>query len=149
MKKASPAKAAKSKARPADPIAAYSQAQPPAFRKICDLLRELIDSDLSGSTSKVWHGSPVWFQGENPIVGYSTTAKSVNLLFWNGQALDEPTFQPVGKYFAAQAVFPSAAEVDAKTVRRWLKKAKANVFDSQGFFQKLREERKKRGTLPT
>ena len=109
----------------------------------------LANSSLPGTTSKVWHGSPVWFKDENPIVGYSTTAKSVNLLFWNGQALDEPTFQPVGKYFAAQAVFASAAEVDAKAVRRWLKKAKANVFDSQGFFQKLREERKKRSAGPT
>jgi hypothetical protein len=39
------------------------------------------------------------------------------------------------------------SEVDPKTVRRWLKKAQANVFDSVGFFKKLREEKKtaKRG----
>lgn len=141
MKKTSKPKSAKGKVRTADPIVAYSRAQPPALREICELLHELIDSVLTGATSKVWHGSPVWFSDENPVVGYSTTSKSVNLLFWNGQALDESAFKPVGKYFAAQAQFGSAAEIDAKTVRRWLKKAKSKVFDSKGFFQKLREKK--------
>jgi hypothetical protein len=122
-----------------DQIAAYSRAQPAAFRTICDLLRELIDTALSKATSKVWHGSPVWFIDENPVVGYSTTAKAVNLLFWNGQAFDEAGLQPVGKYRAAQAVFGDVVEIDPKVIRRLLKKAKSDVFDSKGFFKKLRE----------
>jgi hypothetical protein len=77
--------------------------------------------------------------GENPVVGYNATAKTVNLLFWNGQAFDEPALRPVGKYRAAQAVFREAAEIDPKVVRRWLKKAKSDVFDSKAYFQKLRE----------
>jgi hypothetical protein len=32
----------------------------------------------------------VWFIDDNPVVGYSASAKSVNLLFWNGQALGYP-----------------------------------------------------------
>src|SRR6185436_13791742 len=91
-----------------DPIEAYSQAQPPAFRTICDELRKLIDAALPKATSKVWHGSPVWFSGENPVVGYSANKTSVNLLFWNGRALDED-LEPVGKYGAAQAKFGAAA----------------------------------------
>lgn len=122
-----------------DPIAAYSQAQSVEFRAICDLLRQLIDSALPEATSKVWHGSPVWFIEENPVVGYNATAKSVNLLFWNGQAFDEPTLNPVGKYRAAQTVFRGAAEIDPKVIRRWLKKSKADVFDSKAFFKKLRD----------
>ena len=120
-------------------IAAYSQAQPLAFRTICDLLRELIDTALPKATSKVWHGSPVWFIDENPVVGYNATAKTVNLLFWNGRALGESGLKPVGKYRAAQAVFAGAAEIDPKVIRRWLKKAKSDVFDSKAFFKKLRE----------
>jgi hypothetical protein len=125
-----------------DPIAACALSMPPAFRTICEVLRVLITSELPKATSKVWHGSPVWFLDANPVVGYNATAKTVNLLFWNGQAFDEPDLRPVGKYRAAQAVFKDAAEIDPKMIRRWLKKAKADVFDSSTFFKKLREGRK-------
>jgi hypothetical protein len=123
----------------ADQIAAYSQAQQLALRTICDRLRGLIDAALPKATSKVWHGSPVWFMEDNPVVGYHATAKTVNLLFWNGQAFDEADLQPVGKYRAAQAQFADVAESDPKVIRRWLKKAKSDVFDSRAFFRKLRE----------
>ncbi len=125
----------------AELITAYSQAQSPAFRTICEALRKLITTALPKATSKVWHGSPVWFSGENPIVGYNATAKTVNLLFWNGKAFDEPDLVPVGKYRAAQAVFRDATEIDPKVIRRWLKKAKDDVFDSVGFFKELRKKK--------
>ncbi len=124
-----------------DEIAAYSQAASPPFRGICEALREMIDAALPAATSKVWHGSPVWFIDVNPVVGYSVNKSAVSLMFWNGQSLDEPRLQPVGKFCAAQALFVDANEVDPKVVRRWLKKAKSNVFDSRGFFKKLREGR--------
>src|SRR5262245_1983947 len=91
--------------RSAKPVATYSQAQPLALGTMCDHLRELIDATLPRATSKVWHGSPVWFIDENPVVGYNATAKAVKLLFWNGQAFDEAGLEPVGKYRAAQATF--------------------------------------------
>jgi len=121
-----------------DQITAYSQAQPPAFRSMCDSLRKLIDAALPKATSKVWHGSPVWFIDDNPVVGYNATRKSVNLLFWNGQAFYEAGLKPVGKYGAAQAVFGDVSEIDPKRVRGWLKKAESDVFDSKAFFKKLR-----------
>ena len=125
----------------ADPIAAYARAQPAAFGTMCDQLRGLIDAALPKATSKVWHGSPVWFIDDNPVVGYSANRKAVNLLFWNGQALGEESFEPVGKYGAAQAVFADAAGIHPKAVRRWLKWAGANVFDSKAFFKKMREKK--------
>src|SRR5262245_30751089 len=136
MKKSGASKEAEGVANGKDQIAAYSQAQTLAFRRICDLLRQMIDAALPQSTSKVWHGCPVWFIGENPVVGYSATAKAVNLLFWNGQGLDEPDLKPMGKYRAAQAAFGDAVEIDPKVVRRWLEKAASNVFDSKAFFKK-------------
>lgn len=138
MKKPGGAKTVESEAGGDVQIAAYSRAQPAAFRAMCDRLRELIDAALPKATAKVWHGSPVWFVDDNPVVGYNATAKAVNLLFWNGQAFDEPALKPVGKYRAAQAVFGDAAEIDPKIVRRWLKKAGADVFDSKTFFKNLR-----------
>jgi hypothetical protein len=122
-----------------DQIAVYSTAQSLSFRAICDALRELIDAALASATSKVWHGSPVWFIDDNPVVGYSATATRVNLLFWNGQAFDEPGLEPVGKHRAAQATFTDADEIDIEVIRRWLKKAKSDVFDSRAFFKKMRE----------
>jgi hypothetical protein len=125
----------------ADAIAAYSRAQPDALRSMCDALRKLIDAAMPKATSKVWHGSPVWFIDDNPVVGYSASKNAVTLLFWNGQAFDERGLEPIGKYGAAQAKFTDTAEIDATVVRRWLKKAKANVFDSKAFFKRLRERR--------
>lgn len=92
MKKARKAKTVERNPSDDDQIAAYSQAQSPAFRAICDLLRELIDMALPKATSKVWHGSPVWFMDDNPVVGYNATAKTVNLLFWNGRGSTKTAF---------------------------------------------------------
>jgi hypothetical protein len=141
MNQAGKTKTVEHDARSADQIAAYSEAQSPPFRAMCDVLRKLIDKALPKATSRVWHGSPVWFIDDNPVVGYNATAKTVNLLFWNGQAFDEVGLKPVGKYQAAQAMFGEAAEIDPKVIRRWLKKAKSDVFDSRAFFKKLRERK--------
>jgi hypothetical protein len=136
--------ATRSSSNGADLIAAYSRAQPPERRVICDGLRKLIDAAIPAAASKIWHGGPVWFLDDNPVVGYDSRAKGVNLLFWNGQAFDEPDLKPVGKYGAARASFAAADEVRPAVVRRWLKKAKADVFDSKAFFQKRRQEEKER-----
>ena len=126
-----------------DPITDYDHAQPPNLAALCTALRTLIDRAMPKATSKVWHGSPVWFIDDNPVVGYCTTAKGkVQLLFWNGQAFAEPALKPMGKYFAAQAIIGDVDEIDANTVRRWLKKAKTQVFDSKAFFQKLRASKR-------
>ena len=121
-----------------DPITAWCCAQPPAEPDICTTLHTLITTALPKATSKVWHGSPVWFIDDNPVVGYSAKAKAISLLFWNGQAFKEPGLKPVGKYGAAEAIFRDADELDAPAIRRWLRKAKTDVFDSKAFFQKLR-----------
>jgi len=123
-------------------VAAWSREQAPAVGAMCEQLRGLIDAALPKAASKVWHGSPVWFVDENPVVGYSAKKTGVSLLFWNGKAIGEPALKPVGKYGAAEALFADASEIDAKAVRRWLKAAGENVFDSKAFFKKMREGRK-------
>jgi hypothetical protein len=143
MKKSSKPKARKTTSGSPITITAYSKAQPAAARSMCDALRKLIDEALPNATSKVWHGSPVWFIDDNPVVGYSVNAKKqVSLLFWNGRALEEAGLEPVGKFYAAQAVLADSADIKTAIVRRWLKKAKVNVLDSKSFFRALREKRK-------
>jgi hypothetical protein len=124
-----------------DPIAAYSRAQAASQRETCETLRALITTALPKASAKVWHGAPVWFLGENPVVGYSVKTKGVSLLFWNGVAFKEPGLTLVGKHGAAEALFPGGAELDGKAIRRWLKKAGAKVLDSKAYFRKLREGR--------
>ena len=63
----------------------------------------------------------------------------MKLLFWNGQAFDEPELKPVGKHRAAQAVFSDPGDVDPEVIRRWLKQAASNVLDSKSLMKQLRE----------
>jgi hypothetical protein len=121
-----------------DAVAAWSRAQLPSHRAICHALRPLIDAALPRATSKVWHGAPVWFLEENPVVGFSVKGGAVSLLFWNGVAFGDPALKPVGKYGAAEAVFSSAEGIPPAVVRRWLKKAGTDVFDSKAFFARRR-----------
>src|SRR5678809_776792 len=90
----------------ADVIADYATTQTAEHAAICRALRGEIDAAFPQAISKIWHGSPVWFVGENPVVGYNVTSKKgVNLLFWNGQSFGEPAFQAAGKFHAAQIQF--------------------------------------------
>ena len=122
-------------------VSAWSKALPPTHRATCDALRKLIEAALPKATSKLWHGAPVWFLGENPVVGYSVKAGAVSLLFWNGVAFGDASLRPVGKYGAAEAVFRNADELDSRTLRRWLKQAGTDVFDSRAFFREKRAGR--------
>jgi hypothetical protein len=112
-----------------DPIAAYANGQEPVYAAICNALRAEIDAAMPKATSMIWHAMPVWFVGENPVVGYKVTSKHVNLLFWNGQSFDEPDLKAAGKFKAAQIQFTDAAAINLKSLRRWLKKAASDVWD--------------------
>jgi hypothetical protein len=129
-----------------DPIAAYDKAQTPAQAAICARLRKTFDAALPKATSKVWHGSPVWFIGENPVVGYTARPASVAVLFWNGQEFDEPLLEPVGKFHAAQVKYPDLDAIDGKLLARWLRKAKTDIWDAAGWRKRaMAKARKKRG----
>lgn len=54
----------------------YNQCQISTDIEICDFLAHLIDSELTGSESKIWHAHPVWSLNSNPIVGYSKQKKA-------------------------------------------------------------------------
>jgi len=111
-------------------VAAYDAAQPAAEASLCRRLRAEIERALPAATSKVWHGAPVWFIGETPVVGYNVAAKGgVVLLFWNGRAFDDPGLKPIGKFKAAQARFGGASEIKAALLRRWLKQAGTEIWD--------------------
>lgn len=127
-------------------ITTYNQTQPGETKIICELLAREIQEQLKsadGVTSKIWHGSPVWFLHENPIVGYSAHKDSVRLLFWSGQSFDEPGLQPEGSFKAAEARYTDATQVNPGDITRWLKKAQEiqwdykNIVKRKGVLERL------------
>jgi hypothetical protein len=116
-----------------DEIGRYAKAQIPAHTEICNLLRKEIDSILPKASSKIYYSMPVWFIGENPVVGYNAKPKYVNLLFWNGQAFNEKKLIAAGKFKAAQIKFTKVSEIDPISLRRWLRKSKTDIWVLKGF----------------
>jgi hypothetical protein len=112
-----------------DEIARYEKAQTPAFAEICKTLRKEIDSVLTKATSRIYYSMPVWFIKDNPVVGYNAKSNYVNLLFWNGQAFSEKELIAAGKFKAAQIKFTNVSEIDLKSLRRWLRKSKTDIWD--------------------
>lgn len=96
---------------------------------ICTALAAAIDKVLPDAENKIWHGHPVWFLNENPVVGYSKLKNSVRLLFWSGQSFDEPALTPEGKFKAAEANYTDAAQINQKDLSRWLRKARTIQWD--------------------
>ena len=129
-------------------IAAYDRALKAGPREICVALRKAITSAMPGATSKVWHGSPVWFIGENPVVGYTARPSGVALLFWNGQSFDDPLLEAIGSFHAAQIRYQNAEDIDVKVLARWLEKAKTDIWDSVAYRRQAMAKAKRRKTAP-
>ena len=110
-------------------VAAYNRGQAKADKAICDLLKREIAKALPKAESKIWHGSPVWFLGGNPVVGYHKLKDGVRLLFWSGQSFGEDGLAPEGTFKAAEARYAAAKDVKLAPLRRWLKKAKTIQWD--------------------
>jgi hypothetical protein len=110
-------------------IVAYNRAQGKEWLDICNELAKQIDSGLPKAESKIWHRTAVWFLDENPIVGYSVRKKGVQLLFWSGQSFDEPDLEAEGSFKATQIYYTDKKEIDAKSLKRWLKKGAKIKWD--------------------
>ncbi len=111
-------------------IQAYNNSQATTDKKICDLLAETIDSELTEAESKIWHAHPVWFLDGNPIVGYSKQKPGWRLMFWSGADFEEEKLNEVGKKFKDASVFyNSVEEINSKDIKRWLKKGREIQWD--------------------
>lgn len=109
--------------------------------EIAEHLRKSIDASLPQATSKLWHGAPVWFIGENPVVGYSTKKVGMYLLFWNGINFGEEQLSKVGNFNAAEKRYATIDEINQDDLERWLKLSGEKVWDSVAF---MRERRAKK-----
>lgn len=113
-------------------ITAYAQAETPELRAICDQLQAEIGKAIPTAASRIWHGSPVWFLGENPAVGYSVKQKRVDLMFWSGQLFDEPRLKAVGKDKAAQVSYDDRVRHQPPRTPPLAQKSRHNRFRLRG-----------------
>ena len=86
-------------------ISEYNDLQSGEEKKICEILQKEIDKELTEAESKIWHGGPVWFLDENPVVGYWVRKTGVQLLFWSGQSFEESGLENEGTFKAAQKIY--------------------------------------------
>ncbi len=117
-------------------IIAYNNKQEQADKNICQKLSEIIDSILCTDENKIWHGHPVWFINENPIVGYSKQKKGIFLLFWSGQSFDEVGLSPEGTFKAAQIKYTNIAQVNTEEITRWIQKAEKIQWDYKNIIKR-------------
>ena len=101
----------------------YNTAQTVEDQEICNVLMEEINKCPAEFKSKIYHGSPVWFIDDNPIVGYSKLKNAIQLLFWSGQSFEVEGLKPVGKYKAAEVRYKKTEEIDRVQLIRWLEKS--------------------------
>lgn len=125
-------------------IQVYNASLPGEEKEICNLLAREINNHLPNAESKIWHGHPVWFLDENPVVGYSKIKNGIRLLFWSGQSFDEEALQKEGKFKAAEISYTSAGQVNKKDLIRWLKKSEEiqwdykNIVKRKGILERLK-----------
>lgn len=130
-------------------IAEYNKSHKLEIKKICDFLELNINKFLKGSDSKVWHGSPVWFINENPIVSYSVRKNaSISLMFFSGQTFKEPNLKPEGKFKAAEVFYTDIKQIKISDLKKWLKKASEiqwdykNIVKRKGVLKKINPQKK-------
>lgn len=111
-------------------IQSYNSQQSANDKAICNKLAEIIDSVLTQAENKIWHGHPVWFLEENPIVGYSKQKKGIRLMFWSGADFEEENLNVRGEKFKDASVFYNdVSEIKITELKRWLKKSKEIQWD--------------------
>lgn len=113
--------------------------------ELCNLLANLIDSNLEGAECKIWHAHPVWFIDGNPIVGYSKQKKGIRLMFWSGADFEEDDLNVRGKKFKDASVFYNLVEeINTTSIIRWLEKSQhiqwdyKNIVKRKGKLEKLK-----------
>ena len=125
-------------------IEIYNGLQSVNDQLICKLLMDEINSNLGEAKCKIWHGSPVWFIDDNPVVGYCKLKNCVQLLFWSGQTFKEEGLKPEGKFKASEARYTEADQINIDDLTRWISKSREiqwdykNIVRRKGVLERLK-----------
>ncbi|MEZ4180555.1 MAG: DUF1801 domain-containing protein [Candidatus Doudnabacteria bacterium] len=110
-------------------IEKYNKSLSQESKKIAQTLSDIINKSLPTAENKVWHGHPVWFIDQNPIVGYSQLKTSFRLMFWSGQSFKTKGLTPEGKFKAATFSYASSSEINPTIIKKWLAESKTIQWD--------------------
>jgi hypothetical protein len=134
-----------------DSVDAFAKPRTPGQVAICDRLRAVIDANLPQARSKLWHAIPVWFVGENAVVGYDVRKTGIVLMFWNGQNFQTPGLEASGSFHVGQILYTDASQIDEAQLKPWLDEAGTNIWDMVGerrAFVAKRKAKKSRAAKP-
>lgn len=92
------------------------------------VFREILQA-LPEASYKVWHGAPVFFLDDIPIVGYQDHKIGVKVLFWSGKDFSEPGLLGIGKHRAAGITYTDVAKIDLEDFRRYLALSREHIWD--------------------
>ena len=123
----------------------YNNKQATGDKEICDLLANIITSELTEAENKIWHAHPVWFLNGNPVVGYSKLKNGIRLMFWSGADFGEERLKVgTGKFKDAAISYTAADQEHLSDLKTWLKKAREiqwdykNLVKRKGQLEKLK-----------
>lgn len=126
-------------------IISYNQKLESEDEKIANILSEEICKYLPEAENKIWHAHPVWFLGENPIVGYSKQKRGIRLMFWSGKSFDEIQLNVEGEKFQDASIFYQDSEdINKEDLERWLEKSREiqwdykNIVKRKGILERLK-----------
>ncbi len=111
-------------------IIVYNDKQTTDDKEICTRIATIIDAELEGAESKIWHSHPVWFLDGNPIVGYSKQKAGIRLMFWSGADFEELNLSVRGEKFKDASIFyNTVSEIKTEDLKRWLRKSREIQWD--------------------
>ncbi len=115
----------------------FNENQSEIEKPICIILMQEINGGLAKAESKIWHGHPVWFLDDNPIVGYNKLKGCIRLMFWSGADFEEPKLEPgTGKFKDASIRYTEESQINKTELRRWLKKSKQIQWDYKNIYKR-------------
>lgn len=121
-------------------ITSYNNSQSENEIGICEKIAFIIDENLEGAESKIWHAHPVWFLEGNPIVGYSKQKKGIRLMFWSGRSFNEEQLNVEGEKFQDASIFyNNVNEINETDILRWLKKSVEIQWDYKNIVKRKGE----------
>jgi len=107
-----------------DAVLEYVSNLPDEWSLVSKRLTEVIYAGLPQATAKVWHRHPVWFDGKNPLTGFSLQKAGLRWMFWSGMSFDEPDLIPgKGRFQDASVFLQPDSVLDPVQTARWLDKA--------------------------
>ena len=110
-------------------VVKYNKGSDPANRPVIDFLFNEFQQALPSATFKVWHGAPVWFLNDIPVVGYQDHKHGVKVLFWSGKDFSEPGLLGIGKHRAAGITYTAVASINVEELRRYLRLCTEIIWD--------------------